>query len=117
MRPLHPIPLPSKRQQSAIEESPPKSKIEPGATKEKEKWTFKSTRARYTVIDQARYGAVHVRTGKGRPGEELLFGRIGIGVETGVAEEQMVGDHDVDMAAEVSSTILSGEARQESSIV
>ncbi|KAG8681020.1 hypothetical protein FRC08_015904, partial [Ceratobasidium sp. 394] len=100
MRPLHPIPLPPKRHQP---KSKAKSKTKPGAKK-----VFKLTRARCTVIDQTRYGAVHVSAGKGGLGDLLFAG--GIGGE--VVVEETAGRKDVDMV-DVSSTISSGEGTDE----
>ncbi|KAG8717074.1 hypothetical protein FRC09_014769 [Ceratobasidium sp. 395] len=99
MRPLHPIPLPPKRHQLKPK---PKNKIKPGSKKR----IFKLTRARCTVIDPARYGAVHVSAGKGGLGDELFFG--GVNVQGAVVQDGGRGEGG-DMADEVSSTISSGQ--------
>ncbi|KAG9122685.1 hypothetical protein FRC07_000815 [Ceratobasidium sp. 392] len=105
MRPLHPIPLPPKRHQL---KSKLKSKLKPKAKPGNEKRVFKLTRARCTVIDPARYGAVHVSAGKGGLGDELLFGGVvGMGAEEKVEDKQ--GQEDVEMVDDISSTISSGE--------
>ncbi|KAG8742015.1 hypothetical protein FRC10_002091 [Ceratobasidium sp. 414] len=98
MRPLHPIPLPPRRHQL---KSKPKSKTKLGAKKK----MFKLTRARCTVIDPARYGAVHVSAGKGGLGDQLFVG----GISSEIGAEEKPGQREVDMV-EVSSTISSGES-------
>ncbi|KAG9079244.1 hypothetical protein FS749_008679 [Ceratobasidium sp. UAMH 11750] len=98
MRPLHPIPLPPKRHQL---KSKPKSKTKPGAKKK----VFKLMRARCTVIDPTRYGAVHVLAGKGGLGDLLFVGAI----SSEVATEETARQKDFDMV-EVASTISSGES-------
>ncbi|KAG8794019.1 hypothetical protein FRC12_000808 [Ceratobasidium sp. 428] len=99
MRPLHPIPLPPKRHQLKPKS---KNKIKPGSKKR----VFKLTRARCTVIDPARYGTMHMSTGKGGLGDELLFG--GVDVQTTLVQEEGRGEGG-DMVDEVSSTISSGQ--------
>ncbi|KAF8595148.1 hypothetical protein BDV93DRAFT_528891 [Ceratobasidium sp. AG-I] len=100
MRPLHPIPLPPKRQSGKS-----KSKLKKTAiVKKKEKRKFDLTRARCTVIDPARYGAVHLKAGGGILGMDLLVGGVG-GVEVGSDER---GERDEEMA-EVESTLSSGD--------
>ncbi|KAG9095247.1 hypothetical protein FRC07_011122, partial [Ceratobasidium sp. 392] len=99
MRPLHPIPLPPKRHQLKPKL---KSKTKLKANTRK----FKLTRARCTVIDPARYGAVHVSAGKGGLGDELLFGGA-VGVEERVGQGEGEGKGDIEMMDEVSSTISS----------
>ncbi|KAG8796697.1 hypothetical protein FRC12_005791 [Ceratobasidium sp. 428] len=107
MRPLHPIPLPPKRHPLKLKLKN-KNKIEPGSKKR----VFKLTRARCTVIDPARYGAVHVSAGKGGLGDELLFGGVDVqdlvGLE-GKKDGEGEGEGEVDMVDEVSSTISSGQ--------
>ncbi|KAG8722962.1 hypothetical protein FRC09_005364 [Ceratobasidium sp. 395] len=103
MRPLHPIPLPPKRHQLKPKN---KNKIKPGLKKR----IFKLTRARCTVIDPARYGAIHVSAGKGGLGDELLFG--GVDVQGTVAQDRGEGGEGENVVDEVSSTISSGRDSQ-----
>ncbi|CAE6441458.1 unnamed protein product [Rhizoctonia solani] len=66
MRPLHP--LPSLRPKQSTSKTKLKKKLD--------KRKFELTRARLTVIDPARYGAVHLKDGDGLLGAEVVsFGR------------------------------------------
>ncbi|KAG9084902.1 hypothetical protein FRC06_003836 [Ceratobasidium sp. 370] len=96
LRPLHPIPLPPKRHQ-------PKSKPKPKTKLRMKKKPFKLTRARCTVIDPTRYGAVHVSAGKGGLGDQLFVG----GISSEFVAEEKPGRRELEI--EVSSTISSGE--------
>ncbi|QRV88334.1 RNA recognition motif protein [Ceratobasidium sp. AG-Ba] len=93
MRPLRPIPLPPRSRTT----SKAKMKLKPSKIKQRK---FDMTRARCTVIDPARYGAVHLKIGTGGIDEGLLGGG-----EIEIGQNPVMGG-EVEQA-EVASTISS----------
>ncbi|KEP47416.1 RNA recognition motif protein [Rhizoctonia solani 123E] len=92
MRPLHP--LPSLR----AKQVPSKTKLKKKLTKRK----FELTRARCTVIDPARYGAVHLKDGDGLLGAEVVT--VGMDEEDKTSGEPVVAEQEPDEESSRSPT-------------